>query len=215
MKNLLLITLFVLFSLISAAQHLKKDGTPDMRYKENRHPAHVSQKAQMYLACGIERWAIKTLSDNDSAAIDFTDTLESTVSMQRQLQRPLGPFNKRGETECTLVKIKCNLIGFKREEDNDLHIVVEDRNTGETMVVEVANPDCDAVRHSCRFQQLQGMYTWFITTFGEGHKKMHRLLNPQPIVLIGTGYWDFIHGQTGMAPNGREIHPVLAMALDQ
>lgn len=34
--RLLLIIVLFLISLLSSAQHLKKDGTPDMRYKENK-----------------------------------------------------------------------------------------------------------------------------------------------------------------------------------
>ena len=36
MKKLILIVSFLLFVLLCNAQHLKKDGTPDMRYKENK-----------------------------------------------------------------------------------------------------------------------------------------------------------------------------------
>jgi hypothetical protein len=28
--------------------------------------------------------------------------------------------------------------------------------------------------------------------------------------LTGVGFWDEIHGQTGVAPNGIELHPVLS-----
>src|ERR1035437_3520851 len=31
-----------------------------------------------------------------------------------------------------------------------------------------------------------------------------------PIQLVGIGFFDYIHGQTGVAPNGIEIHPVLS-----
>jgi hypothetical protein len=29
------------------------------------------------------------------------------------------------------------------------------------------------------------------------------------VTLKGIGFWDFLHGQTGVAPNGIEIHPIL------
>ena len=31
------------------------------------------------------------------------------------------------------------------------------------------------------------------------------------VKLTGVGFFDFIHGQKGIAANGREIHPVLSM----
>jgi hypothetical protein len=30
------------------------------------------------------------------------------------------------------------------------------------------------------------------------------------IVIMGVGFWDEKHGQTGIAPNGVELHPVLS-----
>jgi hypothetical protein len=29
--------------------------------------------------------------------------------------------------------------------------------------------------------------------------------------IRGVGFWDEIHGQTGVAPNGIELHPVLSI----
>src|SRR5207244_12240398 len=30
-----------------------------------------------------------------------------------------------------------------------------------------------------------------------------------PVQITGVGFFDFIHGQTGVAPNGIELHPIL------
>jgi hypothetical protein len=30
-----------------------------------------------------------------------------------------------------------------------------------------------------------------------------------PVTVTGVGFFDRIHGQTGVAPNGIELHPVL------
>ena len=29
------------------------------------------------------------------------------------------------------------------------------------------------------------------------------------VIIEGVGFWDEIHGQTGVAPNGIELHPAL------
>jgi hypothetical protein len=34
-----------------------------------------------------------------------------------------------------------------------------------------------------------------------------------PVHVTGIGFFDFIHGQTGVAPNGVELHPVLSISL--
>jgi hypothetical protein len=35
----------------------------------------------------------------------------------------------------------------------------------------------------------------------------------QPVQITGVGFFDFIHGQTGVAPNGIELHPVLSISF--
>ncbi len=35
----------------------------------------------------------------------------------------------------------------------------------------------------------------------------------QPITVVGPAFFDFLHGQDGLAPNGIEIHPVLAIGV--
>lgn len=34
------------------------------------------------------------------------------------------------------------------------------------------------------------------------------------MVVTGVGFFDFLHGQTGAAPNGIELHPVLKIELE-
>src|SRR5436853_4123079 len=34
-----------------------------------------------------------------------------------------------------------------------------------------------------------------------------------PVQITGVGFFDFIHGQTGVAPNGIEFHPILDIAF--
>src|SRR5437667_7732399 len=35
-----------------------------------------------------------------------------------------------------------------------------------------------------------------------------------PVQIRGVGMFDFLHGQTGVAPNGIEIHPVLSIVFN-
>lgn len=35
-----------------------------------------------------------------------------------------------------------------------------------------------------------------------------------PVLISGVGFFDFLHGQTGVAPNGIELHPVLDILLN-
>jgi hypothetical protein len=35
----------------------------------------------------------------------------------------------------------------------------------------------------------------------------------EPVTLFGVGFFDVIHGQRGVAPNGIELHPVLGICF--
>ena len=35
------------------------------------------------------------------------------------------------------------------------------------------------------------------------------------VIVTGVGFFDKIHGQTGVAPNGIELHPVLSISWDK
>ena len=39
-------------------------------------------------------------------------------------------------------------------------------------------------------------------------------VSPVTIIVTGVGFFDFLHGQTGAAPNGIELHPVLKIELE-
>ena len=37
---------------------------------------------------------------------------------------------------------------------------------------------------------------------------------PLTVVVTGVGFFDFLHGQAGAAPNGIELHPVLKVEVE-
>ena len=39
--------------------------------------------------------------------------------------------------------------------------------------------------------------------------KAYKKITPIKVRISGVGFFDFLHGQTGVAPNGRELHPIL------
>jgi uncharacterized protein YraI len=163
--------------------------------------------------CGKERWAVKTLSDEDTNRIDFSRIIRSTV--HEQISLPKCSHNKRRLSSETLVyAIDCLVVGFKREsEDKDIHVIIRDATTNETMVAEILGYECAAVQQTGRAKQFKQLHDWFIENIGHSTSKFVYLQEPIPVRITGVGFFDFIHGQKGMASNGREIHPVLSMRL--
>ena len=160
-----------------------------------------------YAQCGKERWSVKTLIDKDTSYIDFDKVTETTVSDQCDLPKPTSINNKpRLKSERTVYEIVGYVTDYIVEDDHDYHVVIEDPYTGETMVVEIVDPDCPDIINTSRYETFKEVRSWFKQHFNPTSSfKIKRA----KVRITGVGFFDFIHGQRGMAPNGREIHPVL------
>ena len=159
--------------------------------------------------CGKERWQVKSLSDPDTVFINFQDVINSSISEQINMPAPDGRQSIRLASETSLYFIEAYILGFAEEKDRDIHIIVADINTDETMVVEIVNPICSDVKATSREAIFKDLYNWFVTNIGTPKHKFHYLEECIYVNIVGIGFWDYIHGQKGMAGNGRELHPVL------
>lgn len=173
-----------------------------------RPAAHVFSAAQQELPacgtyCGTERWSVKTLSDADRDKVDFTPK-ETTVGWLVSQEHPAqSPADQRiGPVETQTYKVRARLISYKPEEDGDFHIVIADvEDPGKTMIAEIPSPDCAGACASARIEE-----------FRRARAVIMEFSNQAPgvtMVVTGVGFFDFSHGQTGAAPNGIELHPVL------
>ena len=105
-------------------------------------------------------------------------------------------------------------MGFKRERnDKDIHIVIKDQETDETMVAEIPSYECDEVQQTSRVELFRELQGWFIENIGRPKSKFVFLENYIPVTITGVGFFDFYHRQTGAPLNAREIHPVLSIEL--
>lgn len=165
--------------------------------------------------CGTERWAVKTLQDNGVRGIHFT-AASATVHM---LRIPKAPDNLRKlspavrlPVENQVYTVHALLIGFKREADSDYHLVLADpQHPAETMIAEIPSPRCAANTYAQKFVAAAN----FVDGVHSASPKFYKLKQPLPVVVQGVFFFDFIHGQTGVAPNGAELHPVLSIARDK
>jgi hypothetical protein len=156
--------------------------------------------------CGVERWSVKTGTDADVGAIDLANPVPTTVAALRSLAKPaLLPANTRiRPTETTVYSITAMLSVYKREDDADYHIVIVD-SAGNTMITEIPDPACVGPGSplAAGIQNARAEFDARLnptTTF--------KTANMQATVT-GVGFFDFLHGQTGVAPNGIELHPLL------
>ena len=115
---------------------------------------------------------------------------------------PIPPTNRVRPVETTVFTVEATLTGFKQEDDSDYHLVFAD--AGRTMIAELASPPCtqpDPLRAGIVTARQA-----FETRFHPGPRFEHVTV---PVTVTGVGFFDFIHGQTGVAPNGIELHPIL------
>jgi len=158
--------------------------------------------------CGTQRWSVKTLSDADRDKVHFAPS-EVTVGWLASQKPPAHLLANRraAPIETQTYKIRALLVGYKLEKDEDFHVVVADiENPSETMIVEIPSPDCVgacASGHGEEFQKAR-----------EVIMGLPEPVSPVTIVVTGVGFFDFLHGQTGAAPNGIELHPVLKIELE-
>jgi hypothetical protein len=154
--------------------------------------------------CGKERWAVKTLTDPLAGQVDLTPK-DTTIAKLVAIAPPVDPTDRVAPTEETTYRVQGVITFVKKEADSDYHVVVEDPQ-GNTMIVEATSPNCDqGSLVASQIQQVrQAMDAQFPTAQFTG-----RL----PATVTGVGFFDRLHGQTGVAPNGIELHPLTAVEL--
>ena len=177
-----------------------------------QHPAPAAISCGVH--CGTERWAVKTLSDASAAGVNFTATPVTVDWLVSQAPPPALPEDQRiSPIEDHAYVVNARLVGFKLEDDEDIHIVIADlNNPAQTMIVEIPSSDCSGACFSTHLAEFVQARTQFEARFGTPHKRFERVPGNVTVTVTGVGFFDFLHHQTGVAPNGIELHPVLDIA---
>lgn len=178
-------------------------------------------EAGLTLKPGVERWAVKTGVDALASTV-ATVPVQTAIADLVALAAPADPdlvADRDAPTEVTLYQVAATLTGYKLEQDGDYHLVIADSN-GATMIAEIPDPDFCA--GSVWLSQITQARAAFDAKFGpqvaalkilaasltEGVPMITKV--QVPVTLVGVGFFDRLHGQTGVAPNGVELHPVLS-----
>jgi len=171
-------------------------------------PAPSSEPQEADAAtCGTERWSVKVGSD--PGARQAMPTARSTIAELRALPRPaqLPDGQRIAGAETTIYELRDVLLQkVKKEADSDAHLVLAD-DSGATMVAELADEACVPATSPWRQAIRDARSSLY------GHPLVHAGKTASFVSLRGVGFFDRLHGQTGMAPNGIELHPVLAICF--
>jgi hypothetical protein len=165
------------------------------------------------LACGEERWDVKTLSDPAATSVNFTPQ-DTTVNTLRALPKPSAGQNtpRMSGAEMTTYRVTATLLEFKQEDDRDIHLVIADpSNASNRMIVEFPDVACEGAIGSAEKADMQSARNAFVSACGTPSTSAFESLSGQA-TLTGVAFFDILHGQTGVAPNGVELHPVLSFS---
>ena len=157
-------------------------------------------------SCGVFRWSVKTGTDPDASMVNLSQTTATTIAAQRAIPAPatLPSNNRVPPVETTQYTLDATIIDFALEADSDYHVVIRDSN-GNTMITEIPDPAC------------VGASSPFLAGIKNARAEFDAVFNVTttfqstntPVHIKGVGFWDTVHGQTGVAPNGIEVHPIL------
>ncbi|GAC1574008.1 MAG: hypothetical protein NVS3B7_05710 [Candidatus Elarobacter sp.] len=172
-------------------------------------------------ACGTERWHVKTMSDPQASQVNRAVRM-TTVDELIHAAVPVPPSGTLAKAdnvrfapwELQAVRIRATIVGWKTENDNDFHIVVSDLNDPrETMIVEPPSPSCSSACSSGYGALYRAARDAFTQCLGQVPATFAYLQKPVVADITGVPFFDPIHGQTGVAPNGIEIHPVISVSF--
>ena len=147
---------------------------------------------------------MKIWADDDSARVD-TFPIPITIGELIQIPPPVGSRPQRsrvGDAEFKTFVLRGRLMAvLPQDDDSDIHVVLRDLERPDaTIVAEIPHPGCTAVERHAKL-------------FDEARRALRTVPRNGIVELVGIGFFDRLHGQRGMFPNGLEIHPVLRLRV--
>jgi hypothetical protein len=142
--------------------------------------------------CGVERWTVKTLQDRPTLIPAQATTVAHLVSLPRPSPVPATrlPFERH------IFSVVAAVTLVRGEDDGDIHLVLQ--SGPKHMIAEAPSPSCTTRAKASRRRQMTNA------------RSVVRLCTRARVV--GVAFFDFKHGQTGVAPNAIELHPILGFA---
>jgi hypothetical protein len=167
-------------SAVLVAAALASSGTKAVSLSRSTHAAG---------ACGVERWTVKTLQDRPRLLPARKATIHYLITRRAPSSLPSTrlPFEHRVFTVVAAVVL------VRPEDDSDFHVVLQ--QGGNHMISEAPAPYCTSRATPLRRRQMR---------IARSHVRLCAKAR-----VTGVAFFDFDHGQTGVAPNAIELHPIL------
>ena len=178
----------------------------------------VSAQKQKPPKCGTWRWDVKTLTDQDGAALlskpaapaTINDLVKEKPPKTLKASKQSDGTKPRFASENQVVEIIAFVTEVKHEaDDSDLHFVLKSTDSDKTMVGEIPDANCST------FDKFTGLKEHFAktkdgTAIWDKLKKTHK---PVKVKITGVPFWDGVHSNPpkGSSKYCREIHPIITI----
>lgn len=157
------------------------------------------------VGCGVERQELKVGRDSEASKVPLTPK-PTTIAALSAYANDTSPY-RVAPVETTVWRISAHLTDYKAEDDSDYHLVIRDAQ-GRSMIAELADPGC--AQGSPWLRQITSVRSAFDAHL---HATSSFRTTDIPVTVTGVGFFDFDHGQRGVAPNAVELHPVLSITF--
>jgi hypothetical protein len=162
------------------------------------------------------RWSVRTGSDPDASLVK-EKPVRATVEKLAAIPRPAGmktPTERyvayqdgRAEgVERTIYEVEAEIVACKMQISGSYHLNLKGK-TGQTMIANCVDP------------RLVAPGSRWAKEIGRVRIEVEQKLKPGsvythgswPVRITGIGFFNHVHGQSGVAPNGIELTPVLSI----
>lgn len=155
-------------------------------------------------ACGVERWAVKTLADTDAIRVT-TAPVATSIAALNALDAHCSalPETRTFAPEFQVYEVTGIVQVARHEDDQDYHIALADPDDlTQTIVVELADPRCAS-------------QSPFVSAVGQAQAQYLAIpsIVGKRVTVRGVGFYDFAHGQTGRSRSCIELHPIINISV--
>lgn len=157
-------------------------------------------------ACPMERALVRSAADAQAAQINPLAVPISIGTMHiLPMIRPLPQDGRVSPDETTLYSVTATLIAYRLTPEGELHLVLSD-DVRRTIIAKVPSPGCiGGSRFASEIANARAEAEWTLAPT-DVFKEVR-----QAVAVEGVGFFDFLQGQRGAAPNGFSIDPVTAI----
>jgi hypothetical protein len=167
------------------------------------------------------RWPVKTGQDPDKARVSTTPVITTVEELSKLTPPATDDLRSKGlqssriaPVELTVYTVEATILRGKLEADGDYELIIQGK-TGATMIAESPTPTKMFVGNSPWFSEMATVRKQLDEEFVVAQGLKPRRGGGVHARITGVGFFDLVHGQTGVAPNGIELHPILRLEFLQ